>query len=48
MHDTAARLVDSVLPYVPVRLWVLSLPRWARWLLARDSKLASRTLDLAL
>jgi hypothetical protein len=29
MHDTAARLVDGVLPRVPVRQWVLSLPRWA-------------------
>ncbi len=27
MHDTAARLVDGVLPRVPVRQWVLSLPR---------------------
>jgi transposase-like zinc-binding protein len=28
MHDTAAHLVDGVLPHVPVRQWVLSLPRW--------------------
>jgi hypothetical protein len=48
MHDTAARLVDGVLPHVPVRQWVLSLPRWARWLLARDSRLVSRTLEVAL
>ncbi len=48
MHDTAARLVDAVLPRVPVRQWVLSLPRWARWLLARDPRLASRTLNVAL
>jgi len=27
---------------------VLSLPRWARWLLARDAPLASRALAIAL
>jgi transposase-like zinc-binding protein/putative transposase len=48
MHDTAARLVDRVLPRVPVRQWVLSLPRWARWLLARDPRLADQTLEVAL
>jgi putative transposase/transposase-like zinc-binding protein len=48
MHDTAARLVDGALPRVPVRQWVLSLPRWARWLLARDPRLAGRTLEVAL
>jgi Putative transposase len=31
-----------------MRQWVLSLPRWARFLLARDPKLITRTLDLAL
>ena len=48
MHDTAAHLVDRVIPRVPVRQWVLSLPRWARWMLARDAALASRALSLAL
>jgi len=48
MHDTAAHLVDAVIPRVPVRQWVLSLPRWARWILARDAQLASRALALAL
>ncbi|TMB09502.1 MAG: hypothetical protein E6J65_28955, partial [Deltaproteobacteria bacterium] len=33
---------------VPVRQWVLSLPRWARWILARDAQLASRALAVAL
>ena len=47
-HDTAAHLVDSVLPHAPVRQWVLSLPRRARWLLARDPQLLSRALDIAL
>jgi hypothetical protein len=48
MHDTAAHLVDRVIPRVPVRQWVLSLPRWARFLLARDPLLITRTLDIAL
>jgi len=29
-------VVDGVLPHVPMRQWVLSLPRWARFLLTRD------------
>src|SRR3954463_14001522 len=37
-----------VLDEVPMREWVLSLPRWARFLLARDAQLITRTLDLAL
>ena len=31
MADTAAHLVDRVLPQVPVRQWVLSLPFAARY-----------------
>ena len=34
MNDTAAHLVDRVLPDVPVRQWVLSLPRAIRVLCA--------------
>ncbi|MGZ6124680.1 MAG: hypothetical protein ACXWLR_06950 [Myxococcales bacterium] len=37
-----------MIPHVPVRQWVLSLPRWARFLLARDPQLITRTLDIAL
>jgi hypothetical protein len=48
MHDTAAHLVERVIPRVPVRQWVLSLPRWARFLLARDPALITRALDIAL
>src|SRR5438874_2456304 len=48
MQGTSTRLVDRVLPQVPMRQWVLSLPRWARFLLARDPLLITRTLDLAL
>jgi hypothetical protein len=35
-------------PAVPVRHWVLSLPRWARWLLARGPSMVTRTLEVAL
>jgi hypothetical protein len=45
---TAAHLVNRVIPQVPVRQWVLSLPRWARFLLARDPMLITRSLDIAL
>ena len=48
MQGTAIHLVDHVIPRVPVRQWVLSLPRWARFLLARDPALITQTLDLAL
>ena len=35
-------VVDRVLPHVPMRQWVLSLPRWARFLLA-ETRRSSRT-----
>jgi hypothetical protein len=37
MADFAAHLVDVVLPHVPVRQWVLSLPHRVRFLLAYDA-----------
>jgi hypothetical protein len=48
MHDTAMHLTERVLPHVPIRQWVLSLPRWARWALARDPSRIGRALDAAL
>ncbi len=44
MGDTAARLVDRVLPDVPVRQWVLSFPWALRRLLAYNAKLTSAVL----
>jgi len=41
MADTAAHLVDRVLPEVPVHQWVLSLPFTLRYRLAYDARLAS-------
>jgi Putative transposase/Transposase zinc-binding domain len=48
MANTAADLVDRVLPIVPYRQWVLSLPRRVRFLLARDSELLNRALGVFL
>ena len=44
MADTAAHLVDRVLPEVPVRQWVLSLPYPVRFMLAYDRRLCTRVL----
>jgi hypothetical protein len=46
MADTAAHLVDRVLPEVPVRQWVLSLPVALRYRLAYDSGLTSAVLGV--
>ena len=48
MHDTAAHLVDRVLPYAPYRQWVATFPRRVRYHLAADPKLASEALTLVL
>lgn len=44
MADTAAHLIDRVFPRVPVRQWVLSIPRQLRYVLARDAKLLTAAL----
>jgi hypothetical protein len=46
MADTAAHLVDRVLPEVPIRQWVLSLPYTLRFRLAYDSNLVSAVLHI--
>jgi hypothetical protein len=46
MADTAAHLVDRVLPEVPIRQWVLSLPFALRYRLAYDSRLVTEVLGL--
>ena len=48
MVDTAARLVDEVLPQEPVRQFVLSLPFEIRYRLAYDGKLISGILAVFL
>jgi len=44
MADTAAHLADRVLPEVPIRQWVLTLPYPLRYRCAYDAKLASEVL----
>ena len=44
MADTAAHLVDRVLPKVPIRQWVLTLPYPLRYRCAWDAKLTSSVL----
>jgi hypothetical protein len=44
MTERAAHLVDTVLPRVPVRQWVLSLPHWLRYGLAWDHQLCRAVL----
>jgi hypothetical protein len=46
MADTAAHLVDRVLPVAPYRQWVLSLPRSLRLRLARDPAWVSFVNDV--
>ena len=46
MTESAARLVDHVLPRVPVRQWVLSLPYRLRYLLAWNHDLCRAVLGI--
>jgi hypothetical protein len=46
MTERAARLVDGVLPHVPVRQWVLSLPHRLRYLLAWNHRLCRAVLGV--
>ena len=48
MVDTAARLTDEILPAVPVRQWVLSMPFEIRYRLVWDGKLVSAVLAVFL
>ena len=46
MSQTAAHLVDLVIPYVPVAQWVLSLPIPLRVLLAAQPELVTAVLQV--
>lgn len=48
MFDTAAHLVDRVIPRIPVRQWVLTFSRRVRYHLAADPKLASEVITRSL
>ena len=44
MSDTAAHLVDEVLPHVPIRQWVLTVPHALRYKMAFDPALTGLVL----
>jgi putative transposase len=46
MTERAAHLLDAVLPWVPVRQWVLTLPYRLRYLLAWDHRLSRVVLGV--
>lgn len=46
MAESAAHLVDSILPHVPVRQWVLSVPHSLRYLLAYDAEASTAVLGV--
>ena len=48
MVEIAAHQVDHVFPKVPVRQWVLSLPKRLRYFLYHDAKLAGKVLRIFL
>ena len=48
MADTAAHLVDRVLPAIPYRQWTLSFPRRLRFALARDGALLGDVMRIFL
>ena len=43
---TATHIVEEVLPKLPLRQWVLSVPKWIRYYLAKDPSLASQVLRI--
>jgi ribosomal protein S27E len=47
MADSAAHLIDEVLPNRPIRQWVLSVPFPLRYLFATHPKVMSRVLGIA-
>jgi hypothetical protein len=44
MTERAAHLMDEVLPWVPVRQWVLTMPYRLRYLLAWNHRLSRAVL----
>lgn len=48
MAETAAHLTDQVFPRLPVRQWVLSVPKRLRYFLQRDTALQGAVLRILL
>ena len=47
MISITTHLLENVLPKLPIRQWVLSVPKWLRAYIKKDSRLASQVLPLA-
>ena len=48
MMETAAQLTDHVLPRLPVRRWVLSIPKRLRYFMRRDGAVLNMVLRIFL
>ncbi|MES9901001.1 MAG: transposase zinc-binding domain-containing protein [Sedimenticola sp.] len=48
MVETSAHLVDHLFPQVPVRQWVITLPKRLRYYLLQDAELTGRALQIGL
>ena len=48
MAETVAHLIDHVIPPLPVRQWVLSVPKRLRWYLEREPRVISAVLHILL
>jgi len=48
MVETAAHMVDHVLPRVPFRQWVLSVPKRVRWHMRQKPEVTSGLLSVFL
>ena len=48
MLDTAAHLLDRVIPHIPVRQYVFTFSGRVRWHLAQDPKLAAKALEVCM
>ncbi|MDQ2995396.1 MAG: transposase zinc-binding domain-containing protein, partial [Pseudomonadota bacterium] len=46
MIATSTHIVSAVLPNLPIRQWVLSVPKWIRYFLVRNASLASQVLRI--
>lgn len=46
MVETAAHLTDHVLPRLPVRQWVLSVPKRLRYFMQRDGTVLNMVLRI--
>jgi hypothetical protein len=48
MDETATHLVDHVFPHLPVRQWVLSVPKRLRYFMQRDGAALNSALRIFL